>query len=52
VLVLTPTGKLLGTIATGQATANCAWGGNGSHLYITADMFLCRVKTKTLGFGP
>ena len=33
-----------------QATANCAWGGEDrSTLYITADMFLCRVKTTTTG---
>ena len=50
VLVLSPEGKHLGTIATGQATANCAWGEDGSVLYITADMFLCRVRTSTRGF--
>ncbi len=49
VLILTPEGKHLGTLATGEATANCAWGDDGSTLYITADMFLCRVKTKTKG---
>lgn len=53
VLVLTPEGKHLGTINTGEATANCAWGGaDGSELYITADMYLCRVKTKTRGVVP
>ena len=37
--------------STGQATANCAWGGEDkSTLYITADMFLLRVKTKVKGF--
>ena len=51
VFVITPQGKHLGTIATGEATANCAWGDDGSTLYITADMFLCRVKTKTRGAG-
>lgn len=51
VLILTPTGKLLGRIDTGEATANCAWGDDGSVLYITADMYLCRVKTKTKGAG-
>jgi len=51
--VFTPEGKLLGTFATGEATANCAWGDDGSTLYITADMYLCRVKltTKGKGFG-
>lgn len=50
VLILDKNGKHLGSILTGQATANCAWGGDDrSTLYITADMFLLRVKTKTRG---
>lgn len=51
VLVISPTGKLLGRILTGQPTANCGWGGDGSTLYITANMFLVRVKTLTKGAG-
>jgi gluconolactonase len=51
VLVISPAGKHLGTILTGQATGNCCWGDDGSSLYITADMFLYRVKTKTKGAG-
>jgi gluconolactonase len=50
VLVFTPAGKHLGTINTGEATANVGWGGDGSVLYITADRFLCRIQTKTRGF--
>ena len=49
--IYAPDGKLLGRIETGEATANCAWGDDGSTLYITADMWLCRVKTKTRGAG-
>ena len=49
--VYSPDGKLLGRIETGEATANCAWGDDGSTLYITADMYLCRVKTQTKGAG-
>lgn len=50
VLVLSPQGKHLGTINTGEATANCAFGGkDGSVLYMTADMYLCRVRTLTKG---
>jgi gluconolactonase len=50
--IYSPDGKLLGRIETGEATANCAWGDeDGSTLYITADMWLCRVKTKTRGAG-
>jgi gluconolactonase len=53
VLIVTPEGKHLGTINTGEATANCGWGGkDGSDLYVTADMYLCRVKTKTRGRLP
>lgn len=51
-LIISPEGKHLGTINTGEATANCAWGNNGSVLYITADMYLCRVKTLTKGRMP
>jgi gluconolactonase len=51
VLVLNPSGKLLGRIDTGQATANCAWGDDGSTLYITADGYICRIKTQTKGAG-
>lgn len=47
--VITPEGKLLGRISTGEATANCAWGDDGSVLYITSDMYLCRIATKTRG---
>src|SRR5439155_13422065 len=52
VLILSPQGKHLGTIATGEATANCAWGNDGSVLYITANDKLCRVKTSTKGQMP
>lgn len=51
VLVISPTGRLLGRINTGQATGNCCWGDDGGTLYITADMFLLRVKTRTRGAG-
>jgi gluconolactonase len=51
VLVLSPQGKHLGTIVTGQATANCAFGDDGRTLYITADMYLMRVRLKAKGRG-
>ncbi len=37
-------GTILGKIRTGQATSNCALGNRGKELYITADMYLLRVK--------
>jgi gluconolactonase len=51
VLIIAPDGRHLGTLATGEATGNCAWGEDGSTLYITADMYLCRVRTKVRGAG-
>jgi gluconolactonase len=48
-LIIAPSGKLLGRIEIPQSTSNCAWGDDGSTLYITANMFLCRIKTKTRG---
>ncbi|GAB3499063.1 SMP-30/gluconolactonase/LRE family protein [Spirosoma knui] len=50
VLVLSAAGEFLGHIKTGVATANCAWGDDGSTLYITADMYLCRIKTTAKGW--
>ncbi len=50
VLVINTEGILLGRIDTGEATANCAWGDDGSSLYLTADMYLCRIKTKAKGW--
>jgi gluconolactonase len=52
VLIITPEGKHIGTLNTGEPTANCAFGGpNGSTLYVTANMYLCRVQTLTKGTG-
>lgn len=36
--------KLLGRLVTGERTSNCTFGADG-WLYITADTYLCRVKT-------
>lgn len=44
VLVISPDGKHLGTILTGQATANCTFNEDESALYITADMHLMRLQ--------
>ena len=51
IFVIDPNGKLLGRIETNQPTANCAWGDDGSTLYITANNYLCRIRTKTKGAG-
>ncbi len=47
VLVIAPDGRHLGTVLTGVPTGNCAWGGDGSVLYITADQTVCRIQTRT-----
>lgn len=51
VLVFAPDGTHLGTFDTGEATANCGWGEDGSTLFITADMYLGRVRLSTRGRG-
>lgn len=52
VLIIAANGKHLGTIATGEATSNCEFGGkDGKTLYIAADMYLARVETSTRGIG-
>jgi gluconolactonase len=49
--VMLPDGTLLGRLETGQATSNCAWGEDGTTLFLTADMYVARVKTLTKGAG-
>ena len=47
--MFTPEGKHLGNIDTGVATANCAFGDDGSVLYLAANNWICRVPTTTKG---
>jgi gluconolactonase len=51
ILVINPAGKLIGRVNTGVSTSNCAWGDDGSTLYITANHEILRIKTKTKGAG-
>lgn len=44
VLIFTPKGEHLGTIFTGEQTANCAFNPDFSQLFITADNYLLRIK--------
>lgn len=48
IYVLSPDGEVLGRLVTGQKTSNCTFAPDG-YLYITADSYVCRVKTLT---GP
>jgi gluconolactonase len=51
VLILSPAGKHLGTIVTGQVTSNCAFGEDGSTLFMTANHFVMRIRLRTKGVG-
>jgi gluconolactonase len=51
VYVLAPDGSLLGRIVTNDKTANCAFGDDGSTLYMATNHRLTRVKTTTKGLG-
>ena len=46
ILIFTPEADHLGTILTGQATSNCTLDADGDYLYMTADMFLMRIRLK------
>ena len=46
IYVMDSQAKLLGRLVTGERTSNCTFGADG-WLYITADTYLCRVKTRT-----
>ncbi len=49
VLVLSPDGSHLGTVAPAELPANTAFGGDGSTLFMTARTGLYRVRTSTRG---
>ena len=49
--VFAPDGTHLGSIEFDLATANCAWGNDGSVLYITADKAVYRIRLNTKGAG-
>src|SRR5215213_3378193 len=49
--IFAPDGKLLGRFDLGTATGNCAWGEDGSTLFITANTLVYRIRLKTRGVG-
>jgi len=51
IVVLSAQGKHLGTIYAGDVTANCAFGDDGSTLYMTSNHALTRLRTSTKGQG-
>ena len=53
ILVISPDGKLLGTIAFPEDPANCAWGdADGKTLYVTARTAVYRIRSKIVGLRP
>ncbi|MDR3619198.1 MAG: SMP-30/gluconolactonase/LRE family protein [Paludisphaera borealis] len=52
VFIFSSDGTHLGTLNTGEATGNCAFGEDGSVLYIASDMYIGRVQLKTKGLIP
>ena len=46
IYIINPKGELLGIINTGHPNGNCAFNADKSTLYITADMYLMRVKVR------
>lgn len=51
VYVFGPDHAFLGRIVTNDKTANCAWGDDGTVLYLATNDKLTRVKTTTKGLG-
>lgn len=52
IYVLAPDGSHLGTFLFNQPTGNCAWGDDGSTLYITSNKTVYRVRLTTSGSLP
>jgi gluconolactonase len=52
VQVFAPDGRQLGAIECPQWPANCAWGGDGGDLYITARTAVYRTAVATIGIAP
>jgi gluconolactonase len=51
IYVFAPDGAHLGTLLTGSATSNCAFGGDGGDLYVTAGAAVLRVRLATRGLA-
>jgi len=51
IYILSPEGTLLGRFDLGTATGNCAWGEDGSTLFITSNSILYRIRLNTRGAG-
>ena len=47
--IFAPDGTLLGRFELGTATGNCAWGEDGSTLFITSNTMVYRIRLRTRG---
>jgi len=52
VWIIAPDGTHLGTISTGEVTANVGWGDDGRTLYLTSSTSLYRIRLTTEGHIP
>ncbi len=50
-VVFAPDGTMIGRFDLGQPTGNCAWGEDGSTLFITSNHNLYRIRLNTKGTG-
>jgi gluconolactonase len=51
IFVFAPDGTQLGSVRLAQASGNCAFGEDGSSLFVTSDDYLLRVRLTTRGLG-
>jgi gluconolactonase len=51
IFIISPDGKLLGRFDLGTATGNCAWGEDGSTLFIASSSAIYRIRLTTKGAG-
>jgi len=51
IYVIAPDGALLGRFDFGVATGNCAWGEDGSTLFVTSNTAVYRIRLATTGAG-
>jgi gluconolactonase len=49
--IIAPDGTLLGRFDLGTPTGNCAWGEDGSTLFITSNTLVYRIRLRTRGVG-
>jgi gluconolactonase len=51
IIVIAPDGTILGSFEFGVATGNCAWGEDGSTLFVASNTAIYRIRLRTKGAG-